>query len=60
MTLRIENEETCRLAGESARLTGAIAVASRERPGRCAKLPGPGPSAAAHGDMPYDERGLPK
>ncbi len=27
---------------------------------RCAKLPGPGPSAAAHGDALYDERGLPK
>lgn len=27
---------------------------------RCAKLPGPGPSAVEHGDMLYDERGLPK
>ena len=27
---------------------------------RCAKLMGPGPSAVEHGDMLYDERGLPK
>ena len=27
---------------------------------RCAKLLGPGPSAVEHGDMLYDERGLPK
>lgn len=85
MSLNIENEETCRLAGELARLTGetmtgAIAVALRERLARercrydaddrveellaigrrCAKLLGPGPSAVEHGDMLYDERGLPK
>ena len=27
---------------------------------RCAKLLGPGPSAVEHGDVLYDERGLPK
>ena len=27
---------------------------------RCAKLLAPGPSAAEHGDVLYDERGLPK
>ena len=85
MGLNIKNDETCRLAGELARLTGetktgAITVALRERlerekrlrgadvraqkmraiAKRCAKLLGPGPSAVEHGDMLYDERGLPK
>ena len=85
MSLNIKNEETCRLAGELARLTGetmtgAITVALRERlererhersvkvriqrlraiATRCAKLLGPGPSAVEHGDVLYDERGLPK
>ena len=85
MGLNIKNEETCRLAGQLARLTGetktgAITVALRERLGRerrrrsaesrarelraiaerCAKLMGPGPSAVEHGDVLYDERGLPK
>lgn len=79
MSLNIENDETCRLAGELARLTGAITVALRERlerekrgrgaharaeellaiGRRCAKLLAPGPSAAEHGDLLYDERGLP-
>ena len=27
---------------------------------RCAKLLGPGPSSVEHGDVLYDERGLPK
>ncbi len=27
---------------------------------RCASLIGPGPSAVEHGDLPYDERGLPR
>ena len=85
MGLNIKNDETCRLAGELARLTGetktgAITVALRERldrerrrrdvdtrahelraiAERCAQLMGPGPSAVEHGDMLYDERGLPK
>lgn len=85
MGLNIKNEETCRLAGELARLTGetmtgAITVALRERlerekrlrdadvraqklrkiAERCAKLLGPGPSAVEHGEVLYDERGLPR
>ena len=85
MSLNIKNEETCRLAGELARLTGetmtgAITVALRERlererhersvevrvqrlraiANRCAKPLGPGPSAVEHGDVLYDDRGLPK
>ena len=85
MSLNIKNEETCRLAGELARLTGetmtgAITVALRERlererrersvearvqalreiAERCAKLLDPGPSSVEHGDMLYDQRGLPK
>ena len=85
MGLNIKNDETCRLAGQLARLTGetktgAITVALRERlerehrrrsvetrarelraiAERCARLMGPGPSAVEHGDMLYDERGLPK
>ena len=85
MSLNIKNDETCRLAGELARLTGetmtgAITVALRERLARerhersvearirnmrataerCAKLLAPGPSASEHGDVLYDERGLPK
>ncbi len=85
MGLNIKNDETCRLAGELARLTGetmtgAITVALRERLNReqrrrgaearqedmraiaerCARLMGPGPAAVEHGDMLYDERGLPK
>ena len=85
MGLNIKNDETCRLAGELARLTGetktgAITVALQERlerekrlrdadvraqklraiAERCAKLLGPGPSAVEHGDILYDERGLPR
>ncbi len=85
MSLNIKNDETCRLAGELAQLTGetmtgAITVALRERlerekrersaealagelraiAERCAKLMKPGPSAIEHGDLLYDEHGLPK
>ena len=85
MSLNIKNDETCRLAGELARLTGetmtrAITVALQERLARetrersvetrerelraiaerCARLLRPGPSATEHGDLLYDERGLPK
>ena len=85
MSLNIKNDETCRLAGELAELTGdtmtgAITVALRERLARekrrrdvdarvqelhaigqrCAKLVGEGPSSLEHGDLLYDERGLPK
>ena len=85
MGLNIKNDETCRLAGELAGLTGetktgAITVALRERlerekrrrgaetrarelraiAERCARFMGPGPSAVEHGDMLYDEQGLPR
>ena len=85
MGLNIKNEETCRLAGELARLTGetktgAITLALRERmeretkrrsvdarlrrmravADRCAALVGPALSSAAHGELLYDEHGLPK
>lgn len=84
MALTIKNEETCRLAGELARLTGetktaAVTEALRERLHReskrhgaeariqriraigehCAALLGSGPSSTEHGDLLYDERGLP-
>ena len=80
MSLNIKNEETCRLAGELARLTGeTMTGALRDRLEReqrrrdvdvrvekllaigehCAKKLDPGPSAADHGDLLYDERGLP-
>ena len=85
MGLNIKNDETCRLAGELARLTGetmtgAITVALRQRLARekrlrnadarveellaigrrCAESLGPGPSAMEHGDLLYDDRGLPE
>ena len=85
MGLNIKNDETCRLAGELARLTGetmtgAITVALHQRLARekrlrdadarveellaigrrCAESLGPGPSAVEHGDLLYDDRGLPK
>ena len=85
MSLNIKNEETCRLAGELARLTGetktgAITVALRHRleqemrlrsldarvqkllaiGERCAARLGAGPSAVEHGEVLYDDRGLPK
>lgn len=85
MSLNIKNDETCRLAGELARLTGetmtgAITVSLRERLARekrlrnaealtrelhaigqrCASLLRPGPAAVEHGNLLYDEQGLPK
>ena len=85
MSLNIKNEETCRLAGELARLTGdtmtgAITVALRERlerearrqsveerlgrirsiAERCAKLVNANEPIPDHGDLLYDERGLPR
>ena len=82
MALNIKDEETCRLAGDLARLTGepvtgAIKVALRERlerereveeraqellaiGQRCAELLGAGPSAVGHGDLLYDDHGLPR
>jgi antitoxin VapB len=85
VSLNIKNEETCRLAGELAHLTGetmtgAITVALEERlererrqrgvnarlrrmraiAERCAKLVREGGPPVDHGDLLYDERGLPR
>ena len=50
---RLERERRQRSVDERLRDMRAISE-------RCAKLLGPGPSAADHGDLLYDERGLPK
>ena len=85
MSLNIKNEETCRLVGELAHLTGetktgAITLAIKERlererrqrgvnarlqrmrliAARCAKLLREAGPPIDHGDLLYDERGLPK
>ena len=85
MSINIKNEETCRLAGDLAQLTGetmtgAITVALRERLARersersaearaqrllaigkrCAAMLRDGPFAVEHGELLYDERGLPR
>ena len=50
---RLEREKRLRDADVRAQKLRAIAE-------RCAKLLGPGPSAVEHGDVLYDERGLPR
>ena len=50
---RLEREK--RLRGADVRAQKLRAIAER-----CAKLLGPGPSAVEHGDVLYDERGLPR
>lgn len=50
---RLEREKRGRSMGDRLQEMRAIAE-------RCAKLLGPGPSAVEHGDLLYDERGLPK
>ena len=61
MTLNIKNEETCRLAREErqrdldARVEELLAIGRR-----CAESLQPGPSATEHGDLLYDDSGLPK
>ena len=50
---RLEREQRKRSIASRARKLRAIAE-------RCAVLMGPGPSAIEHGDLLYDERGLPK
>ena len=50
---RLERERRRRGIETRARELRAIAE-------RCAKLMGPGPSAAEHGDLLYDDRGLPR
>ena len=49
---RLAREQSKR--GAEARAGELHAIAER-----CARLMGPGPSAAEHGDLLYDERGLP-
>ena len=85
MGFDIKDDETCKLAGELAQLTGetmtgAITVGLRERlererrrrgadalaqqlhttGQRCAALLEPRPPAIEHGDLLYDNEGLPK
>lgn len=50
---RLQREKRARSAERRLREMRAIAE-------RCAKLLGPGPSAVEHGDVLYDERGLPE
>lgn len=50
---RLEREKRLRDADVRVQKLRAIAE-------RCAKLLGPGPSAVEHGDVLYDERGLPR
>ena len=50
---RLEREERTRSVEERAKKIRAIAE-------RCARHLKPGPSAVEHGDLLYDERGLPK
>ncbi len=50
---RLEREKRLRDADVRAQKLRAIAE-------RCAKLLDPGPPAVEHGDMLYDERGLPR
>ena len=49
---RLDRERRIRDAAHRLRKMRAIAD-------RCARLLGPGPSAVEHGDVLYDERGLP-
>lgn len=68
------NDETCRLVGDAV-ATALRERLEREKRRRdrdaltrelhaigqhCASLLGPGPSAVEHGDLLYDEQGLPK
>ncbi len=61
MTQSIKNEETVRLTREEcqrdleARVEELLAIGRR-----CAESLQPGPAAAEHGDLLYDDRGLPK
>lgn len=50
---RLERERRVRSAGK--RLEDMRAIADR-----CARLLAPGPSATEHGDVLYDDRGLPR
>ena len=55
IALRERLERERRIRGAEKRLREMRAVAER-----CARLLRPGPSAVEHGDVLYDERGLPR
>lgn len=55
VALRERLERERRRRGLETRARDLRAIADR-----CAKLMGPGPSAIEHGDLLYDEQGLPK
>ena len=55
VALRDRLERERRLRGMETRAGKLRAIADR-----CAELMGPGPSSVEHGDLLYDERGLPK
>ena len=50
---RLDRERRCHGTEHRARKLRAIAE-------RCAKLMGPGPSSIEHGDLLYDDQGLPR
>ena len=55
VALRERLEREHRRLGSDARVREMRAIAER-----CARIMGPGPAATDHGDLLYDERGLPK
>ena len=55
IALRERLERERRICGSDKRLREMRAIAER-----CTRLLGPGPSAVEHGDVLYDERGLPR
>ena len=55
VALRERLEREHRRLGIDARVREIRAIAER-----CAKIMGPGPAAVDHGDLLYDEQGLPK
>ena len=63
MSLNIENEETHQLARELVQRERSVATRMRQLRAirkRCARLlKSGGPSAVEHGDLLYDENGLP-
>lgn len=61
MALNVKNEETVRLAREECRRDLETRVEELLAIGRrCAESLQPGPAAVEHGDLLYDDRGLPK
>ena len=61
MALNVKNEETVRLAREERRRDLETRVEELLAIGRrCAESLQPGPAAVEHGDLLYDDHGLPK